>query len=990
MKHLLVFILPLVVGSLISNLAAQVPYFQQSVNYRISATLDDQNHLLHANLELDYTNNSPDTLTELYFHLWPRAFRSDNTAFARQQLRDGNTRFHFSTAAERGDLDSLNFAQNGQSLNLIYQQDHPDIAVVQLAQPLLPGQTTTLSTPFRVKIPVSFSRLGHVGESYQMTQWYPKPAVYDRDGWHPLPYLDRGEFFSEFGSFDVQLTVPENYLVAATGELQNQEERNFLLAQAEKDLASMKSRENLSANFVAEDFPPSSTTTKTLRYTADRVHDFAWFADKRFKVLHDRHLVPDGEEIDVWSFFTETEAKYWVNSISYLKDAIRFYSENIGAYPYPQVTGVQSALSAGGGMEYPMITVIGQSGSAKSLDEVLAHEVGHNWFYGILATNERTHPWMDEGINSYYEGRYMEQKYGAEASRFKLFGKDIDIDRLGYLYQARQGKSQSPNMDSDSMSANNYWMNAYSKPDLALQHFAALYGSTALQTVMQEYYRQWSFKHPSPADLQAVFKQVLGDDYAWLFQGYLQSSATTDIVLQARKDSIRLVRIGAIDVPGYLTAGDKSWRIEATSTTTPKLGNQAKHHFESGPLDLYPGNNYQTRALALQPGMQPEQPEKHQLFWALAPGYNTHDGVQLGPILHNRTLEPRLLEWIIAPQYGFRSKQLNGFTGFRLRLPENVTFLEKAIRQTMLSAGFQTYGHRTFNEEVYRYRRMGANLTFELRHPEITGRSSSIELSNVLLAQDAPDFSNAGEVTGTRTSNSSFQRLMYRRNKQHAINPSAMEIGLELGQPGGTFEENFAKLTATVRGGYQYADRQWIRWRAFGGYFLSNPLRSRNSTPAYAFSLVDNAATDYRYDDLYLGRNTNTARYEQQIGGGQGGFRAPISPAFGFGRSNDYLAALNLDATLPFLPAGFPVGVFLDAATYGVSPIRTGSEAALQWTAGLSLSFLEGRIGIYAPLLNSPDTKNLLLQRGNVLQRLSIRLQFSQFLPWKWLDGFSL
>jgi hypothetical protein len=403
MKFILAILLPF-------SLFSQAPsaYFQQEVNYTINVKLDDQQHLLSGNIEFQYINHSPDTLREIWIHLWGNAFKDRHSAFCRQKLRDGNTRYYFSKKTDHGYYNSLNFTADGTSATWKFDPQNPDIAVVALPQPLLPGAQTRLATPFQLKVPASFSRLGHVGTSYQMTQWYPKPAVYDHKGWHAMPYLDMGEFYSEFGSFDVTISLPENYVVGATGSLQTPSEVAFLNNKA----AESKLKLSKGLELKNDAFPASSANFKTIRYTAERVHDFAWFADKRFHVLKDTATMASGKTVECWAMFPNSQSDIWQKGAFYVKRAVEFYSTHVGEYPWPQATAVHSALSAGGGMEYPMITVIGNSGSARDLDDVITHEVGHNWFYGILASNEREHPFMDEGLNSYYEARYMKQYYG--------------------------------------------------------------------------------------------------------------------------------------------------------------------------------------------------------------------------------------------------------------------------------------------------------------------------------------------------------------------------------------------------------------------------------------------------------------------------------------------------------------------------------------------------------------------------------------------------
>ena len=194
---------------------------------------------------IDYTNNSPDTLHYIWFHLWPNAYKNDQTAFSEQMLQLGNTDFYFSDESKRGYINRLDFKINGITANL---EDHPqyiDVAKLILPFALLPGQTIKITTPFHEKIPYNFSRGGYIDHTFQITQWYPKPAVYDNRGWHPMPYLEQGEFYSEFGNFRVRITVPKDYIVAATGELQNEDEMKWLHEKSEASAEQISGKKRL-------------------------------------------------------------------------------------------------------------------------------------------------------------------------------------------------------------------------------------------------------------------------------------------------------------------------------------------------------------------------------------------------------------------------------------------------------------------------------------------------------------------------------------------------------------------------------------------------------------------------------------------------------------------------------------------------------------------------------------------------------------------------
>ncbi|HEU4901609.1 MAG TPA: hypothetical protein VFT06_02430, partial [Flavisolibacter sp.] len=289
--------------------------WQQHVAYTIDVTLNDNEKTLDAFEKLVYTNNSPDTLRYLWFHIWPNAYKNDRTAFSDQLLENGNTKFYFAGKEQRGYINRLDLKADGITAKTEDHPQHIDIIKVVLPKPLPPKRTVTITTPFHVKLPFNVSRGGYDGRSFQITQWYPKPAVYDNKGWHEMPYLDQGEFYSEFGSFDVHITVPANYVVAATGELQDEAEKqwlktreNFSLPETPKQTTPPVARGGRPT--VQKKFParqaaaPELQATKTIHYKQENVHDFAWFADRNFIVNSDTAALPSGRVITVSTFYT--------------------------------------------------------------------------------------------------------------------------------------------------------------------------------------------------------------------------------------------------------------------------------------------------------------------------------------------------------------------------------------------------------------------------------------------------------------------------------------------------------------------------------------------------------------------------------------------------------------------------------------------------------------------------------------------------------------
>jgi hypothetical protein len=478
---------------------AQSSYWQQQVNYTIDVSLNDNEHSLTGFTTIEYINNSPDTLRFLWVHLWINAFKNDKTAFSEQQLSNGNTSFYFSNESQKGYINRLNFQEKNQTLQV---DDHPnfiDIVKINLSQPLLPGQKTKITTPFYAKIPYNFSRGGHINQEYQITQWYPKIAMYDATGWHPMPYVDQGEFYSNFGDYIVNITLPQNYAVAATGALQNEDEQKWLAQRVNFKLPKTEVPKNSTQSKVVSQKIKSAASNKTLTFIQNKVTDFAWFASKEFVVLSDTLALPNGKTFLCQSFYHPKEQDTWKSSLSFLKRSILFRSALIGDYPYTTATIVNSPMGFSGGMEYPTITSIAGNYTTKQLDIVIQHEIGHNWFQGVLATNERIHPWLDEGLNTFYDNKYEAIYYPTTKPNYnfitKLSSSDF-IEKLWYLLQ----KDQPINTNSYNFTSSNYGLIAYNKTANWLNLIETNTSTAIIEKSIKEYYKQWKFKHPSPQD----------------------------------------------------------------------------------------------------------------------------------------------------------------------------------------------------------------------------------------------------------------------------------------------------------------------------------------------------------------------------------------------------------------------------------------------------------------------------------------------------------
>ncbi len=995
-------------------------YFQQEVNYNISGTLDDSLHIFDAQIEMEYFNNSPDTLDFIYMHLWANAFKDRNSAFNRQKIRQGGTGAYFAKEKSRGNYTNLKFNVNGIAADLKFVRDNPDIAKIILPKPLLPGQRINISSPFTLKIPGSFSRLGHVGQTYQMTQWYPKPAVYDKEGWHEMPYLDMGEYYSEFGKFDVTITLPENYVVGATGTLETKSEVEFLKEKATQTTEKLKSV--LEGNL---DIPTSSKKMKTIRYTAENVHDFAWFADKRFMVQKSEVKLSSGKIIDTWTMFTEQEGELWKKSIEYVDRSVKFYSDLVGDYPYPQASAVQSALSAGGGMEYPMITVIGLSGSAKPLDAVITHEVGHNWFYGILAFNERDYPWLDEGINSYYDHRYLIKYYGDPSMgmlpRIVTKRTDYSENELGVLWPAKSGNDQPSSLGSDDFQPINYWMGAYEKPAEVFRYLEKYLGEKRFDEAMQSFYSEWEFKHPGPIDFQNHMAKSTKEDLSWFFDGFIYSTdqmdyALTNVTSEKGHFDIEVKNLGDINGPFPIVAykdsiaEDVKWFPGFEGSSTIQYPGQGYTKFvidaKHWGIDINRNNNDYTLGkkgfpINIDPLFSIAKDDKPSVAVAPILGWNNYDKTMIGGLIYNKTIPQKKFEFALAPVFSLTTKKLRGVGQINYNLfPKKKNFIDKA------TFGFnaKSFGlNYNWGLNYYLdYKRFMPSINLRLAKKKTNSSiEQNIKLRAVVLVEQSANFVLDSIVTGTDTAfvnrfsditnaPTTVYNLQYKFVNSRGVNPWSLLIDLrQANYKAFTGDESYLRASLTWKGAYTYDKGRSIRARIFAGGFFNNTRKESNNKyynvqPSIrgTFNLTGKGANDELFDETLFGRSDLNGLWSQQIYEKEGGFKNNIDPRKPNGFSNRYLVAANLTGDLPQdLPLGIPLRPYLDLAYL---------QSEFAYSFGLSLTFFNERLGVYLPIAISDNIKTGLPDNFDYKTRITWTMDLNRINPLRLIDEFSL
>jgi len=962
-------------------------YWQQKVDYKIQVRLDDKKHLLQGFEEFTYTNNSPQTLDFLYIHLWANAYNGGNTALGKQLYNGGEQLLQFGNDSVKGGVDSLNFQVNGSALKWEFDPQHPDIAKVYLTEALRPGQKVTITTPFRVKIPSGeISRLGHVGQSYQITQWYPKPAVYDKNGWNQMPYLNQGEFYSEYGTFDVSITLPKNYIVGATGDLQTDSEIAFLNDLAQKTASNIDAYKEKEKR--ANTFPPSDSEMKTIRYTQNDVHDFAWFADKRYLVLKGEVELPHSKrKVTSWAMFTPRNAALWKKSIEYINDGTYYYSLWNGDYPYNQVTAVDGTISAGGGMEYPNVTVIGNSSNAMELEIVIVHEVGHNWFYGILGSNERVHGWMDEGMNTLNELRYIYTKYPnnknmTDMLRGEMFHADhwshYDMADISYKMIAKLGEDQPIETHSADFTSANYGAVMYMKTGLVFNYLKEYLGDKVFDQCMQTYFEEWKFKHPQPEDMKATLERVSGKDLSWVFGDLIQTTKHIDFKVKSVKltkqgTAVTVVNKGQVNSPVEVVGYSNGKPVD-TIWTGPVDGeaivvfdqniDEVVLNASNRTPDLNLANDYWHRnglfgkvePLKVEFLIGDNEVRQSNVFWTPMIGGNKYDKFMLGLAFHNNAIPFNRIQYLLAPMYSFGGKRVSGIADISLSfLPANT------LKVSRFGLSLRSFKNDTILRGNDGYYVSAQPFWFA----KIGNRKAASPVSQQILVQGMYRLDVFGpsqrELVG------GYVKYDYKfKRPDH-------EIGMQLR---GDHLANVVNGDQMTRGMLEMNYRlrylrnkkeRWMEFRAFAGSYFNFDMY--NSGNASDFTMALSGASgmqDLFVEDYFIGRAETQGLWSQQRLDNWGGFRSTST----FGYTSNWMLATNFWIQSPVGPKF--LGVFAD---WGMFESGLGNKVYSAYNLGLGIK-IASVFGVYFPIVMSQEMEDS-YPNASYADRIRFTLKFN-------------
>lgn len=553
------------------------PYWQQRADYSIECSLDHAERALSGTETIAYTNNSPDTLSEFFIHLYPNAYNEKASPLIRDYLQGTWLILIGLTESARGSIEVTKLAVDGGETP--FEVDGTILSSA-FPGPLLPGETAEIGISFTLKIRKKLGRAGYVGDHYDFGQWYPKMAVYDKRGWHADQFRF-GEFYGEFGDFDVSITLPEQFVIAATGTV------------VSGDPGWERNRPGAPAAGTREGGP--SGPVKTVRFSAANVHDFAWCADPSFVVES-----ADAGSYRVMSFYRSGNAAWADSALARSVRAMEWLEGLAGPYQYPQVSVVD--VPSEGGMEYPMLVMNGSPG-----EELILHELGHQWFYAMLANNERDEAWIDEGMTSYQTYLYEEEHYGpfgrARAPRFpSLFPRDkvwerierpvIDLHRYDFAEPVARPHHEFRNAAHEMV---------YTKGALFMRALRYYTGDEDFRKIVRLYFERWKFKHVDEEAFRSVCEEVSGLDLSEFFKQWLHTTKSCDYKISRFKAAesggsytadVKIERKGELMMPLTL-----AFRMKDGNTVTERVDGLAREYsntftFPVKPVSLavVPGN----------------------------------------------------------------------------------------------------------------------------------------------------------------------------------------------------------------------------------------------------------------------------------------------------------------------------------------------------------------------------------------------------------------
>lgn len=979
-------------------------YWQQYVHYTMNVTLLPAEHALSGEETIIYQNNSPDTLYEFYLHLYPNAYRGKESIksqearkFYRKLLRHPEDAGYINIETFR----ILSEDQAGDSLTLTAFQINDTILKTELPKPLPPGGKIKIELTFYHKVRKFLGRAGYRGNQYDFAQWYPKVVVYDENGWNAEPFHYTGEFYGEFGTFDVTINVPFQYIVAATGVVVAGDP-GWELVQLDTSLSDEAWQEEFKRIKERMRQQAGDGKIRTVTFHAENVHDFAWSTSPDF--LYERG---EWEGIPIHVFYRSYAKKRWSKVVAERgARALEWLSSKFGRYPYPQLTIVHGLL--GGGMEYPMLVM-----NSSEDEGLILHEVGHIYFYGIFGNNEWKEAWLDEGFTSFQTRWYMETRYGKwgynrkevlqhanwlqkhrpantarESNRnFALFymnsGHNEPISRYAFKFK-------------DPIS---YTVNAYTKGAFFYDMLKYVVGDSVFENICHEYFRRWAFKHVNEQRFKEVCEDVSGMDLDWFFNEWLHRTVTVDYALgkvkKQKSGHSWLTRVqikrkadGLMPVEVQLTTEDgqthvkrwngmerEGWVVFQTQAKPKKIildPNDAifdNDRLNNGPLNIkfvfeYPNMFYTPRNAYL-------------ITWRPSGWYNRVDKLRFGGRIKGRYLNSRNIE--LGGWFGIDSQELDG----RIQYTNTIKRLGSGTRGTIMiqkmEGRFEADAHLYFVKSKHLFQPPRHSVWIGFNHSQvISGRGERYVLQ---------EFDQKQDVTLAMWQKGKVNRLYIRYN----VNPrgliwfSNFTAGFDAVQEAWGSDFTFNTLFTEFKF-WVPENRQGLFLRFYTGKIFRDS--EQDPVPIQDMFFLDGANPRERFKRFYLRSNGSIPEelhYHLPGGGNLRGYYN--NPIYGL-----QIAALNVEIRKRIRP---PILTKLLPSWFGNTTLAFFVDSAnLKLLNSKNNTFADAGLGLRIQKFLPDDWYTIFTGGRNLTLRLDFPIWVSDPLPdenrvrFRWVFGF--
>lgn len=938
--------------------------------YHIDVELFPEEHSLEGRLNIVYIHNHKQSTDTLFIQLYPNAYSSGVSAFGKQQLKAGNVDFYFADEQSKGSISNMSFTVNNHDVALSTYKGHQDIAFLLPMQPIHHGDTVHISTKFTVKIPAVFSRMGYEGGTFQLSQWFPKLMKFSEEGWHKYPYLDMGEFYGDFADYQVDITVPSAYKVASTGLLQDSIEVNWY-----KELSSNPTAGN-----------PRTSTQKTLRFLAHRVQDFAWFTDKNFIIEHDQVEI-DNKSIDCWIFHRDSLGLVWTEAMNACTSSLTMFSEWVGPYQYPQMTIVGAHLEAGAGMEYPMVCLIGNMEYKLDLHAVIAHEIAHNWFYGMMAFDERRYPYLDEGLTTQLETRYMISKFGEESiSSRAINAYPYNYDQYYYWNLKKKNRLPSIRLDVNNHSEFSYYLLYYNKAPNVYEYLRLVVGDEHWDACMRKLFQQYLFRHIQPHQFHQFLHDNLPIESDWVLEDYLTHEKEFDYYITEVKQHDDSLYLTINNGSGLLApvilqqlAGDSViWEqhfsafANKKSIRLPQQANAESIRIYTGPLLV----SYNARRsyviekkkisskqlnLGLLVGYEP--PERNSIFLMPLFAGNQYDGFMLGLGAHNITLPQHDFQFQLMPFYAIRSQKVTGQFNLSYDIfnkQRNLNYLRLILEGKSFSSFH--HSHYSFTDS---YKKIKGGIEYHIRKKLTSEYRSRIRGTYTRITEDYGIGVNYAEKE-FRWATTDYQLFSvdFKIDRIHALSPSNLQLTLRQ-------LHKDSRIDIEYLLSYRLRPQLWISNRIFAGYAAMNnttkPSLGLNLTAAPSYGNVD-----YAYEQFLLARRSTEGAFSQQVY--QQDLAFPLPMRFPLGQ---YAVGGNLNFTIDL---GF---IGLEPYFYYLLFSDIDWTDDFLFTTGLRLKIADDIIHINFPVANAHRLNETLKlqQHGSYHEQITFSINVKRLLP---------